>query len=411
MKDVNQIFNKVYDFLDSIIFEDTNVYLWVSWWPDSMFLFYIIDKFFEKRSLDKKNIYILHYNHNFRKESAYEKETLEEYFYNYNFIVWEYLWNNYDESSLRKARYDFFKSKIEKNWILFLWHNLTDRIETSILNMLRGCDINWFLNMKKLSENNNIIIARPLLSIEKSKITELCDILSIKYFLDKTNDDSSVSNRNFIRNNIIKELSSLSNKSSTWYDMFFSSFDNIYSKIEESYLDKSNLFKIIRSVSLPDFVEYDFLYEIDIDLSSSESIVALLKEYWAYKNVTKRQILELYNFFSNSYSWYKYLSWFYLFKAHSKFYIARWKDRFWDLNSFEFTSINKTWEYDFFGYYVFVDKEFIGWKLRFPQSWDYYNSKTLNTYFKKNNIPFFVRNFVPVIEYNWEIKKIFNNLY
>ena len=96
---------------------------------------------------------------------------------------------------------------------LLTGHNLTDRIESSLLNMLRGCGINGFLAMQ-IAEKHDLldgkIILRPLLSLSKEKIKNLSDILDIPYFNDATNLDNSTSKRNLLRNQFLIPLSQLS---------------------------------------------------------------------------------------------------------------------------------------------------------------------------------------------------------
>jgi hypothetical protein len=56
-----------------------------------MFLFDLIIKFYQKKKFDINNIYILHYNHNFRKESKKEVILLKKMFKNNNFIYSTYV--------------------------------------------------------------------------------------------------------------------------------------------------------------------------------------------------------------------------------------------------------------------------------------------------------------------------------
>jgi len=60
------------------------------------------------------------------------------------------------ENDLRQWRYKEFQKIIDQNNIDFILtgHNLTDRIESSFMNMLRGSGLNGFVSMKFLDENN-----------------------------------------------------------------------------------------------------------------------------------------------------------------------------------------------------------------------------------------------------------------
>ncbi len=96
---------------------------------------------------------------------------------------------------------------------LLTGHNLTDRIESSLLNMLRGCGINGFLAMQVL-EHHDLLdrkqILRPLLNLSKEKIKNLTDELDIPYFNDESNFDNTTSKRNILRNKFLTPLSLLS---------------------------------------------------------------------------------------------------------------------------------------------------------------------------------------------------------
>ena len=204
------------------MFKKEKIIIWVSWWPDSMYLQnYIIEKFW------KENILIAHFNHKFRKESDKEEKFLKEYFYKkwINFVSDSYKSNDFRENNLRKARYDFFKKLGWWKYFLALWHNLTDRIETSFINISRWTWLKWFLNMKKIDKKRKIF--RPLLDLPKKEIQKKCDKLNIPYFIDNTNLDSSYWKRNFFRNEIFNKIEK------EFGENFFYNFNKIYNQIED----------------------------------------------------------------------------------------------------------------------------------------------------------------------------------
>ena len=194
------------------------IIVWVSGWPDSMFLTFLLTNLFWKEKL-----IIAHYNHKFRKESDIEAKKLKEYFSEYTFCYEEYKWKNFSENILRRNRYDFFKKLWWWRYYLALWHNLTDRIETSFLSLLRWWGLKWFLNMKKVDHNKKIL--RPLLDIPKWEILQKCELYGIPYFIDKTNFDIKISKRNLIRNNVLSLLEKIN------YGFYYS-FKNLYKQIE-----------------------------------------------------------------------------------------------------------------------------------------------------------------------------------
>lgn len=267
--------------------KDKKIIIWVSWWPDSMFLAFLLANF-----LWKENLIIAHFNHKFRKESDYEEKKLKEIFKDYTFVSWSYSWNNFSENILRKYRYDFFKEVWWGKYYLALWHNLTDRIETSFLSLARWWGLKGFLNMKKLDKNKKII--RPLLDIPKSEITQKCDLFWIPYFIDKTNLNDKISKRNFIRNHILPLFEKINYQ-------FYYSFRNLYYQIEWllpdldiwNYLikldDNFYLLKGFSKKNLKSFLReiLDYFWEIDFRsrfLDELESYI-LYSKWWWYKKI------------------------------------------------------------------------------------------------------------------------------
>jgi tRNA(Ile)-lysidine synthase TilS/MesJ len=114
--------------------------------------------------------------------------------------------------------------------VLIIGHNLTDRIETSLMNMRRGCQVRGFVNMKvqegkKWSKSGQKVVKdqilhthypslvtryhflRPLLQYSKKQVQEYCDEHKIPYMIDASNADITVSQRNRIRHEIVMKLS------------------------------------------------------------------------------------------------------------------------------------------------------------------------------------------------------------
>lgn len=409
---INFIKKDIYLDFDKFINKFNNFCVWLSWWPDSMFLLYLLISYFELRWFDKSRLKIFHYNHWYREESKVEEEILKNKFANYNLIVWYYNWSNFDENSLRKSRYDFFKKNMNDNDLLFLWHNLTDRIETTFLNMLRWCDLSWFLNMKKNVFVNWINIYRPLLSISKLEIEEMCKLNKIEFFVDKSNCNNKLSLRNYVRNEILSKLYSISNKSDDVI-LFQRSFENIYNSLDLNEYNNFSLLEI-NDVLLPSFLMSDDIYfkKISCDIKDVDDLVKLIKYYWIYKNITRPLLFEFFSFIKNSSTWYKSLWWLYFIKSYSDLYIFYKKNKNYNiisnltLNYFDcnYIKITKTWEYNFFWYNIIVNNNDYLWTvLRFPKKWDYYKNKTLNQHFKKNKVPYFLRKIVPVFEKNLKI--------
>ena len=91
-----------------------------------------------------------------RRESDDEQAFLQDFFHQYNFVGFERVGNvSVNEESLRSRRYEQFSRFMREKSIevLLTGHNLTDRIEGTVLNMLRGCGIKGFIGMKRVEEH------------------------------------------------------------------------------------------------------------------------------------------------------------------------------------------------------------------------------------------------------------------
>jgi len=393
--------DKIYKKLDNYINKDSKVYLWVSWWSDSILVFNIIKNYFDIKNLNKENIVILHYNHNFRKESLNEQKELKTFFSEYNFVTDKYVWDDFRENTLRDFRYNFFSKNINNidNSFLILWHNLTDRIETTFMNMMRWSSINWIINMSFFWKINiwskTINILRPLIELPKDYINSICDINNFRYFLDNTNLDISFSKRNLIRNNIISLISDNSTYDSEFGNKFFSSFLNLYQYLELWYnTSQNNLIDITKSA----YWNCEFAYLYNWDILNIDWLIYLLKSFWVYNNIYRSTLIELFKFVSNSKSWFKYFNWLYIFKSHWKIYFIRAPLNFYKKNIAQQIEITKLDRYKLWDFEIDVsNNEFIWCFLRFPQESDIYKSKTLNKYFINAKVPIFWRKFVPVV--------------
>ena len=275
------------------------IIIWLSGWPDSIFLTKLLSEKFWKQ-----NLILAHFNHKFRKESDLEEKKIKKIFKNRNLITWYYKWDCFTEKCLRQARFDFFKKVWWGKYWLALWHNLTDRIETSFLNLLRWWWIDWFLNMRKVDYNKKVI--RPLLSLPKQDIQQKCDALNLFYFTDKTNLDISVSKRNLLR----KILFTIWNISFN----FYYSFDKLYSQIEEIYPH----FNILQHLEKVD----DNFYLVVFPEKYQTFFVKQLLDYFWVRDLRKWVINEIIQYKQNA-KWWGFKQYWNLkfYKKHNRIYL------------------------------------------------------------------------------------------
>lgn len=106
------------------------------------------------------------------------------------------------QEAARTIRYDFFTSlskKTDQSIILVTAHHRDDRMETSMINMLRGT------GLQHLSGFGNEAIARPLLKKNRLEIIEYLNKNQLTYREDASNQSTKYL-RNFLRNDIIPKL-------------------------------------------------------------------------------------------------------------------------------------------------------------------------------------------------------------
>lgn len=119
--------------------------------------------------------------------------------------------------------------------VLLTGHNLSDRVEGTLLNLLRGCGLQGLLGMR-VEEQHHLLdekkVIRPLVSLSKERMKNLADDLGIPYFIDKSNQDTSISRRNLIRKQFLTPLSELSLGEGEERS-FWSSRSTVYGEIEE----------------------------------------------------------------------------------------------------------------------------------------------------------------------------------
>lgn len=207
--------------------------------------------------------------------------------------------NKKTENDLRIWRYSEFQKIIDIHNIDFILtgHNLTDRVESTFMNMFRGAGLNGFLSMKTLDTNSLLLdtkILRPLLLLTKTEIEDYCQNLSIPFVLDQTNLLAETSLRNKIRLELFPEFQKLSNHP----NMFFDSIQKIYSELENLTETDISLLKIEKS----DYwnSDYAFLWDIALPLIDKDLLLKILKKLNISSNITDKTLSDFVSFFSSS---------------------------------------------------------------------------------------------------------------
>lgn len=266
----------------------------VSGGPDSMCLLNNLTQINRDEKIDLKfKIYVAHINHMIRKEAEEETAYVQEFCDKNNiqcFIKKEDV-NKIaqdlkigTEEAGRKIRYEFFKEVMQKtnSSKIAIAHNLNDKVETILMNIIRGTSPSGLKGIEPIREG---IYIRPLIETKRDKIEEYCIQEKLNPKIDKTNFEN-IYTRNKIRNMLIPFIKEQFNPN-------IIGAVNKLSKIteeEQNYLDKivNNIYDDLKTTS-NDVGAQGLL---DPQNKQHENIVVLdLKKFNKQDIVIKRKII------------------------------------------------------------------------------------------------------------------------
>nr|YP_010330373.1 tRNA(Ile)-lysidine synthase [Rhodella violacea]UNJ18089.1 tRNA(Ile)-lysidine synthase [Rhodella violacea] len=156
------------------------------------------------------NINLIHFNHRWRENSDQNSYLLKYIALMFDLKIYTYI--NYkkflSENHARQWRYKvlFFVSEIIKSNILCTAHTLTDNLESSLSNLIRGCTLEGltgFSSIRKMSLNKYIF--RPLISFNRDQSSWYCRYFLLPVWSDHTNYNYNLQ-RNRIRNELMPYL-------------------------------------------------------------------------------------------------------------------------------------------------------------------------------------------------------------
>ena len=176
--------------------------------PDSMAL---VDMLLKIRDKYQLSLIVAHVNHNVRSESYEEAEYMREYCENNKLLfetmtIEEYGDDNFHNEA-RNIRYNFFESLINKydaNYLMTAHHG-DDLIETIMMRIVRGSNLNGYSGFKEIVDMDGYKIVRPLIHYTKSELEEYDKENGVKYFVDSSNDKDKYT-RNRYRKYVIPFL-------------------------------------------------------------------------------------------------------------------------------------------------------------------------------------------------------------
>ena len=248
---------------------DKNKYLVVatSGGPDSMALLHLL-------KTNNYNVICAHVNHNLRSVSDEEYIFVENYCKENNIIfegmkIEGYKNNKFTEFEAREKRYNFFETILKKykTDILLTAHHGDDLIETILMRIIRGSNLNGYKGFSKLSTYKDFKIIRPLVFYTKQDIENYIENNNIPCVYDESNKSKKYT-RNRIRLDILpllkQEDKNIHKKFLTLNEELESTQDYINQEVEKNINDnfKDNKLDLIKFNKLHNFIQKKEIEEI-----------------------------------------------------------------------------------------------------------------------------------------------------
>lgn len=195
---------------NNLIEQGDNVGVAVSGGSDSVALLHLLHESSDELGI---NIYALHVEHGIRGEDSIndmkftqqlcDKLNIPLCFYQANISKTPGV--NLEQLA-RNIRYGFFNKCIEKYNLdkVAIAHHMNDRVETALLNLIRGSGMDGFCSMRIKRDK----FIRPLLCFTKEEITSYLTSNNLSFVEDLSNKDTKYS-RNKIRADILPKMSEI----------------------------------------------------------------------------------------------------------------------------------------------------------------------------------------------------------
>ncbi len=191
----------------NLIENGDSIVVGVSGGPDSICLLHILNEI--KTELNFK-IYVAHVNHMIRKEAEEETEYVKMtcknlgvdcFIKRIDVIKAANNLKRGTEETGRQIRYEFFNEILEKTKSnkVATAHNNNDKVETILMNILRGSGTSGLKGIEPMRDNKYI---RPLINVLREEIEKYCRENKLEPRIDKSNNEN-IYTRNKIRNIVI----------------------------------------------------------------------------------------------------------------------------------------------------------------------------------------------------------------
>ena len=271
-REKNTLIHKVLDTIKKYHLIETGdrLVLGVSGGPDSITMLDILLKI-QQEKLIAFDMVVAHVNHMIREEANEDEEFVKKYcmknniqFFSKSIDVQKIANTNKisTEEAGRDVRYAFFNEVLEKinGTKIAIAHNKNDKVETIIMNALRGCGLPGLKGIEPVREQ----YIRPLIECDRKEIEDYCEENHIEPRMDKTNFEN-IYTRNKIRNvlipyiqqefnsNIIATIDRLSNLVTEQESYIQKQVEKVYEDIVLE--EKINVYSIRKNISLKQVTE------------------------------------------------------------------------------------------------------------------------------------------------------------
>ncbi|MFH1643593.1 MAG: tRNA lysidine(34) synthetase TilS [bacterium] len=232
--------------------EKPKILLALSGGPDSVFLFHILKKINEEKSL---GLICAHLNHEWRIESGNdqmfckklcEKHNIQFFTSTASELNLNLKYNGSKEEIGRKLRRHFFeKIKNEQNCdFIATAHHQQDNFETFFLRLIRGCSLSGLTGIKEINGK----YLRPLLNLDKQEILNYLNQNKIEYLIDPTNESDDFL-RNRIRKYILPTFSKIDERANKKLESSMQNLKEVDDFLQKIVIQKFNEIFILRSSS------------------------------------------------------------------------------------------------------------------------------------------------------------------
>lgn len=234
--------------LNKLSLQQKKLVIGVSTGVDSMVLLTLLEKF---QAQYQYQIIVAYVDHQLRIQSQKETAFINAYCQKHGLTLETFTWDVSDhpqvgiEAAARKVRYNFFAQVLKKHQAQYLLtaHHGDDQVETFLMKLTRGGDINQLsaLKFQRAFENSELI--RLLLPFSKTEIYDYAKKQEVKYFEDATNQTDDYF-RNRLRHGVIPQLKQENEKLIEHVQHYVEQVDLMVSLLDEQAAKKVNQLQI-----------------------------------------------------------------------------------------------------------------------------------------------------------------------